>query len=107
MIINPQQIYERLATLGDEWAKANYAADVLEETKKPELARLMNGLEGSHASKEQEALANPLYRAHLARMCEARRDANSAKVKYDSARMWAELMRTQAATERAANKYAT
>lgn len=106
-MINPQNIYKKLTDLGEEWAKANYAADILEEVKKPELARLMAKHEGTQAAKEQMALADPLYRAHLASMCEARREANIAKVRYDSARMWAELMRTQAATERAANKYAT
>lgn len=106
-MINPQSIYEKLAKLGEEWARANYAADILEEVKKPELARLMSKHEGTQAAKEQLALADPIYRAHLTNMCEARREANIAKVKYDSARMWAELMRTQAATERAANKYAT
>jgi hypothetical protein len=106
-MINPQNIYQKLETLGTEWAMANCAADLLEETKKTMLASLMIGLEGSHASKEQQALSNPLYAEHITKMCEARRDANLAKVKYDSAKMWAELMRTKAATERAANKYAT
>lgn len=105
-MLNPNEAYERLVTLGEEWSKANYAADLLEETKKTELARLMNGLEGSHATKETTGLANPLYREHLAKMCEARKSANIAKVKYDSARMYCELMRTQAATERAANRSA-
>lgn len=105
-MINPHEIYEKLVNLGEEWAKTNYAADILEETKKTELARLMNGLEGSHAAKETTALANPLYRNHLAKMVEARREANIAKVRYDSAKMYCELMRTQAATERAANRNA-
>lgn len=105
-MINPNDIHERLVTLGEAWSHSNYAADLLEETKKSELARLMNGLEGSHAAKESLALANPLYREHIAKMCEARRTANVDKVKYDSARMFCELMRTQAATERAANRVA-
>lgn len=106
-MINPHDIHERLCSLGQAWAKANYEADLLEETKKTMLAKIMNGIEGSNAAREMEAQANPLYHDHIARMCKAREAANIAKVKYDSAKMWAELMRTQAATERAANKYAT
>lgn len=106
-MINPQEVYERLVTAGDDYADKNAAAEILEETKKVELARLMNGLEGSQAAKEAEALCNPLYCSFLGRMIEARKEANKAKVKYESAKMFAELLRTKAATERQANKYAT
>lgn len=105
-MINPYNIHEKLVKLGEEWAIANYAADLLEETKKPELARLMSKVDGSIAAKEAEAQANPLYREHIAKMCEARRDANIAKVKYDSAKAYVELLRTQSANERAANRVA-
>jgi hypothetical protein len=106
-MINPSEIHKRLSLLGEAWAESNYEASLLEETRKTVLAGLMSKLEGSQALKEQGALANPSYREHIENMCVARRDADIAKVKYDSARMYAELMRTQAATERAANKYAT
>ena len=105
-MINPNEIYERLVEAGDEWADKNAAAEILEEVKKIELSKLMNGLEGSHAEKERQALINPLYRAFLARMVEARKEANKAKVKYESAKMFSELLRTKAATERAANRNA-
>lgn len=106
-MINPHEIYDKLVIAGDDWADKNAAAEIIEETKKIELARLMNGLEGSHAAKEQQALCNPLYRAFLARMVDARKEANKAKVKYESAKMFAELLRTKAATERVANRSAT
>jgi uncharacterized protein (DUF849 family) len=106
-MLNPFEIHEKLQTLGLEWADSNSAADILEEVKKVVLAQLITGLEGTHAAKEQQALANPAYKEHLTMMCEARRKANAAKVKYESAKVWAELMRTQAATERQANRYAT
>lgn len=105
-MINPHEVYEKLVTAGDDWANKNAAAEILEEVKKVELARLMNGLEGSQASKEQQALSDPLYRAFLARMVDARKEANKAKVKYESAKMFAELLRTKAATERVANRSA-
>lgn len=104
--MNPLEIHEKLVTLGSAWAEANYAADLLEETKKTELARLMNKLEGSQAARETEAMANPLYREHIAKMTETRKTANIAKVKYDSAKVWVDLLRTQNANERAANRSA-
>lgn len=39
-------------------------------------------------------------------MVDARTMANKAKVAYEAKKMWAELMRTKAATERAENKHA-
>lgn len=105
-MLNPNKIHEQLVTLGEAWANSNYAADILEETKKTMLAKLMNGLEGSHAAKETIALADAKYHEHLAKMCEARKQANIDKVKYDSAKMWVELLRTQAANDRIATRVA-
>lgn len=107
-MINTLEIHERIVRLGEEWATCNYAADLLEETKRIELSRLMNKItEGSNAAKETEALANPLYREHIAKMCKARELANIAKVRYESAKIWCDLERTQAATERISNKFST
>lgn len=105
---NPKEVYQRLVELGSDWAQKEYAAQLLEETKKCTLSKFMNDSEEkSIAAKETISLANPLYREHLAKMCEAKRDANLAKVKYDAARAWVDMLRSQMATERVANKFAT
>lgn len=107
-MINPHDIYKKLVEAGNEWAEANAAADMLDETKKTLIAKLMNESTATTMSaKEMEALASETYKGHVTLMVEARRCANYAKVKYDSAKMFSELLRTQAATERAANKHAT
>ena len=104
----PKSTYERLINLGEEWAELNAAASVLEETKKSQLARLANESKASSQSaKESEALCHPEYEEHIKRMVTRRKEANKAKVKYDSAKTFVELMRTREVSDRAANKHAT
>lgn len=99
--MNTEEIHDRLVAAGEDWADLDAAASLLEETKKSVLAELMNKAEGSVAARESEALANPVYKHHVTTMVAARKDANRAKVKYDSAKAWCELVRTQEATRRA------
>ena len=108
MNLNPNEIYEKLVTAGNEWSEANYAAELLEESKKSLLAQLMTkSAAPSRVAAETKALASFAYKEHIELMVSARRDANKARVKYDSARVYSELLRTQAANERAANREAT
>lgn len=107
-MLKPNEIYTKMVLRGEEWAEANYLADLLEETRKSLIAQL--GTESGEtgiAAKENYALRDPAYRVHVQKMCEARRDANKAKVKYDSLKTWVEVMRTKEANERAANRVAT
>jgi len=99
--INPNDIYEKLVTAGDLWADCDAAASILEESKKSLLSQLSTDIEGSQAAKESFALRHPEYKAHLEQMVDARKEANKAKVRYESAKMFSELMRTVAANERA------
>jgi hypothetical protein len=99
--MNADEIHDRLVKAGEDWADLDAAASLLEETKKSVLAELMNKAEGSMASREAEALADPSYKLHVTRMVSARKESNRAKVKYDSAKAWCELVRTQEATRRA------
>lgn len=101
--LEPHRVYDRLVRLGDEWAERHAAAAMLEDTTKSTLARLT--LErlpfvSSKAAAELEALASPEYVAHVDAAVQARSEANKAKVRYDSARVWADLLRTQQATRR-------
>jgi len=106
--MKPLDLHERLVTKGTEWAEADYRASCLEETKKTLLAQLMQkSTLSSSAAKETEAMATEEYETHITGMCEARFLANKAKVEYDSAKAFVELLRTQAANERAANRVAT
>lgn len=101
-MLNPNEIAERMRLAGEEWADLDAAANMLEETRKTVLAELVNLSQGgSMSAKESEALAHPDYKAHIVSMVNARKDANKAKVKYDSARTWTELVRTFEATKRA------
>lgn len=106
-MLDPKDIHERLVTLGTEWAEENAAAELLEETKKTLIAELMNECnEKSSNAKETYALRQRRYLDHIEGMVAARKAANKSKVRYDSAKVWAELKRTEAANERAANRSA-
>jgi len=101
---DPDRIRERLCEVGEEWAELDAAANLLEETKKTVLAELMQAHKAnvsSHAQCESLALADPGYRLHLTQMVAARKEANKAKVRYDTGKMWAELRRSQESTRRA------
>lgn len=99
--MDAEAIHDRLVKAGEEWADQDAAASLLEETRKSVLAELMNGLQGSMAARESEALADPVYKLHVTNMVSARKAANRAKVKYDSAKAWCELVRTRESTRRA------
>lgn len=102
MAFNPTEIAERMRLAGEEWSDLDCAANLLEESRKSVLAELINQSSGgSIAAKESEALANPAYKLHITNMVNARREANRARVKYDTARAWVELVRTSEATKRA------
>lgn len=101
-MLNPDEIHERLRLAGEEWADKDAAANSLEETKPVVLAELTNQAAGSSAAeKKSVALAEPAYKLHLTSMVAARKEANRAKVRYDTGKIWAELKRTQESTKRA------
>lgn len=98
---DPDRIYKQLTDAGEDWVDKNAAAELLEETKKTVLAELASHEHGSVAAKESLALANPAYKLHLTNMVSARKEANRAKVRYDSMKVLAEMRRTQESTRRA------
>lgn len=102
MAFDPEVAYQALIDAGETWADAEAAADLLEETRKSVLAKLINEAEaGSMAAKESLALADPTYRQFIEGMVQARKAANKARVRYDSAKVLAELRRSQESTRRA------
>lgn len=98
---NPEAIFRKLEETGCEWVDKNAAAELLEETKKTVLAELMTEYQGSAAERERCALGAAAYKLHLTNMVAARKEANRARVKYDSMKVLAELRRTEQSTKRA------
>lgn len=98
---DPDRIRERLVQVGEEWAELDAAATLLEETKKSVLAELMlTAPYKTKAERETCALADPAYKLHLANMVAARKEANKARVKWETGKMWAELRRSLESTRR-------
>jgi hypothetical protein len=107
-MIDPKDIYQKLTQSGNAWAEAQYAADILDDATRPLLAKLSaESREKSQNAREAYALAHPAYAEHLKLRAETKKAAAKAKVEYHARQSWFEAMRTQAATERHANKYST
>lgn len=102
MKLDSDRIYDKLVTAGDDWSEKDYAANLLEETKKSVLSQIKTRMqEKSDAARETLALAHPDYMEHLKVMCAARREANKARVRYDSAKILSELRRSEESSRRA------
>lgn len=102
MALAPDKIYDQIVRAGEEWADAEAAAALLEETRKSVLAKCMNEAPASSiAGKEMLALADPTYREFVEGMVAARKTANKKRVRYDSAKILAELRRSEESTKRA------
>jgi hypothetical protein len=100
--LDSDRAYEALISSGEDWADKDAAANLLEETRKSVLAKLKNESEAkSDAARESEALTKQEYHVHVEAMIEARRQANRARVKYDSAKVLAEMRRSEESTRRA------
>lgn len=100
--LKPEEIYGKVVEAGETWADCDAAASILEETRKTVLAELMNQSQASSmAAKESAALADPVYRLHVTNMVNARKDANRAKVRFDGAKLLAELRRSEESSRRA------
>lgn len=99
MNFDPARIYHMLMDSGQAWADAHYEAELLSETRKSLLATIkMEHLNGSNMSQVQAetlALADARYRAHIDGMVAAQHKANMARVEYDSAKVLADLRRTE------------
>jgi len=103
-LLDADRISAELEKLGNTWADENAAASVLEEVKASLLAKIAaERLEKGDAIGKAEiyAKADAAYEEHLRAMVEARRKAIRAKVRYDTYRTKAEMLRTNSATDRA------
>ena len=100
--LSPDKLHARLIELGEDWADKQAAADLLDDTTKTVLSQLTLKAEGkSQAERETKARADAEFGMHLQAVSEARRSANKARVNYDGAKIWIEMMRSIESTERA------
>ena len=102
MSFDADKAYDSIVRAGEDWADKQAAADLLEETRKSVLAKLMLAADGTtQGQREMLALADDEYTNFVTGMVSARKAANKARVRYDSAKVLAELRRSQEATRRA------
>ena len=102
MSFDPDKAFDAILRAGEDWADKQAAADLLEETRKSVLARLMLEADATtQAAREMYALAEKQYTDFIEGMVTARKAANKARVRYDSAKVLAELRRSQESTRRA------
>ena len=97
-------IAHRMTEAGNDWADKESAASVLEETRRAVRSEIMVEYiqKGeSAAASEAKAEADPRYKAHVTAMCEARRVANRAKVRWIVAQQYSKLIQTAEASKRA------
>lgn len=111
---DPAKLSAEMEQAGRDWAHEDALASQMEETRKSLLAQYqlefmseglvakpgMNAKPISATAAELKALADQRYMLHLEMMVEARKRANSARVRYDSVRVKLELMRSLQATIR-------
>lgn len=102
---DPERAFHQLEEAAEEWAKARYQADLLEETQKIVLAEIAQGYvrEGakSHADAKNRAEADPRYRKHVEGMCVAKERANRTQARYRNLQALADMRRTEEASMRA------
>ena len=103
MEIDANKIAQELSRRGMEWADTDAAFRALDDVTKSVLSEAIAALNQneSMAAKETAARRSQKYMDHLIALSDARRAANRAKVNYDTYKVYMELLRTNAATERA------
>ena len=106
-MFDPDEIYHKIVTAGEDWADKKAAYEALDENTKSVLAEILGRYldpATSHAKAETYALASKDYRDHLASVSKSRKEFLRAQVCYDSLKMLAELRRSQESTRRAEMK---
>ena len=107
----PNSFAHTFVEVGEAWASAAAALELLEEGRKVVLAKLVqkHQAEGYNASAkglsrqaaEDRALADPEYKSFLLKLRSHRERANQLRVRWDSCKMYVELVRSKMATDRA------
>jgi hypothetical protein len=105
-MIDPEEIYANLRARGDKWADADAAYKALDDVTKTVLAECEIEARkdpecSTQAAIERHGRVHQVFRSHIAKVGEARKAANRARVSYDTYQAYVELLRTKAANERA------
>ena len=103
--IDPEEIHERILTVGEVWSDANTLANIAEDAYKHTLnlvvqEKLHNGSAKSMTDADSQARTDDRVLKAAQNRTIRRGDAEKKKVKYDAAKIWFEAMRTKAATLR-------
>jgi len=103
--LKPNVVHRKLVDYGNDWADRDAAASLLEELKRTTVAQLKLKSSGtSESARETDALASEVYYEHIKLMVDARKEANKARVAYQSIQTWIELERTKQVNERIERK---
>ncbi len=110
MELDIEKEINQVTELGLAWTELHEQASLLEETRKTFLAQLIaeimsasrkDGGRGiSFAQAENEARADVRYEAYLREMTKARKEANQAKVRHETAGVRLEMLRSLMANRR-------
>lgn len=108
---NMQEFAHKLLAVGEEWANASAALELLEEGRKVLLAKLIqehqasgfaNGGKGlSRIAAEDRALTDARYKDYLVKLRDQRKSALTLRTRFDTSKMYVELIRSHLATQRA------
>jgi putative sterol carrier protein len=101
---DPNVMMKKAEELGTQWAEADAAHGLLEDTKKTLLAQITNEFLEQGRNKttaETMAMASKEYAKHIKQLGQARRDKNLSLVKYNSYKKWLDLIQTKEANLRA------
>jgi hypothetical protein len=102
LLRDPVALAKRLIEAGEEWAEANHAASLLEETKGTLLAKLLKEHMSEPAWKADAlAKSDERYGQHIQAMVDAQREATKCRVRYDAGRAFIDLARSAESTRRA------
>lgn len=105
-----RRLINEIIAEGEAWAESNAAADALEDTAKTLLAQItqeymleskLSGGKGiPRTEADMKALSDERYIEHLKNASEARKKANTCRVKYDMGKAYVDLLRSVHATRR-------
>jgi len=101
---DPNVMMKKAEELGTQWAEADAAHGLLEDTKKTLLAQITNEFLEQGRNKttaETMAMASKEYAEHIKELGQARKDKNLSLVKYNSYKKWLDLIQTKEANLRA------
>lgn len=94
--------YQAIIDSGIDWADKNAAAGLLEDSKASVLAVIANSIdEKSATAKESRARATPEFGDFLVKLRDARKERDTARVRYEAARTLASLRQTQESLKKA------